>query len=56
MGEAKIIYFTCLNNFTKEIKMERTVDIRPLQSGDVSQIVPLLAENYKTQAFRKAFF
>jgi len=36
--------------------MERTVDIRPLQSGDVSQIVPLLAENYKTQAFRKAFF
>ena len=36
--------------------MDKTVDIRPLQRGDVPQIVPLLAENYKTQAFRVAFF
>ena len=32
------------------------VEIRPLRSEDVPQIVPLLAENYKTQDFRKAFF
>lgn len=34
----------------------KTVEIRPLKAGDVSQIVPLLAENYKTQGFREAFF
>jgi len=32
------------------------VEIRPLRPEDVPQIVPLLAENYKTQDFRKAFF
>ena len=34
----------------------KAVEIRPLTSGDVRQIVPLLAENYKTQDFRVAFF
>lgn len=32
------------------------VHIRQLCAADVSQIVPLLSENYKTQDFRRAFF
>lgn len=32
------------------------VAVRPLQEKDVPQIVPLLAENYKTQEFRMEFF